>query len=61
MASGWWTLAPADRDGVTVTSGLAGRLSGSARQRVVVIGVVIGVGELLVVTWLALFRHPPDR
>ena len=43
-------------DGVTVTSGLAGAAERfREEQRVVVIGVVIGVGELLVVTWLALF------
>ena len=43
-------------DGVTVTSGLAGAAERfREEQRLVVIGVVIGVGELLVVTWLALF------
>jgi putative ABC transport system permease protein len=43
-------------DGVTVTSGL-GAVADRYReeQRLVVIGVVIGVGELLVVSWLALF------
>jgi putative ABC transport system permease protein len=43
-------------EGVTVTSGLA-TVADRYReeQRLVVVGVVIGVGELLVVTWLALF------
>jgi hypothetical protein len=43
-------------DGVTVTSSLA-TVADRFReeQRLVVVGVVIGVGELLVVTWLALF------